>query len=198
MIDWQAWAIFAGALINAGAILGAALLATGTIRRAIDSRAGIRKAEVAEEALTLYHQALDVFASIRHPFSPAQESTVEGVIERQIDVIKTRLERNEYFFDSCRNIYPKIKAMHSESASRNFFTIFAVRNEIVAGASSLFFYDKETSDKMRSNEIYLEIIRTLYSSGSADSISQRLSDGLKELEKELLPLVRGSESGKKP
>lgn len=185
-IDWQAWATFA----NAVAIGIGILVARQEVSRIWIERSAIRKAEVAEEALSNLYEAQDVFKTLRNPFSRSPiEDLKEPVQLRVARITYSRLDTERAFFEKARAIAPKVRALFGPAAYDHYKTIFDVRNKIANAAQNYVDFAGDPPDpEMR--DILKDIRRTLYAIGDDDPISGEINNAVEAAEKLFLPILR--------
>ena len=150
-------------LINAAAVIFAALIARWGVKSWRKERVDTRRAELTEEALILMYRAFDVFDHIRSPFSFAnegasrvpQDSNETDNQKRERDSYYVPIERidnqNEFFLKVV-DIRPVFKTIFGESSAEPFDVILNIKHKIMVSASML--SHMRTRDYFRTTEDY--------------------------------------------
>jgi len=148
-VDWQAWAMFA----QAAAIFGAAWLARDTFQTWRAQQAFIRKREIAEAALTAFHEGTKAISEIRDgrtdelELSAAKSKVPEGVSDQKsqhmqhalvtLDRIKTRRAT----FDRIQGLQASVFVLFGQSTADSLIDPYKAAQEINSAANMLLNFD---------------------------------------------------------
>lgn len=120
---------------------------------------GRRKAEIAEETLSLFYETKEVFKDIRSPLTYSVEAEDRLKVEGESDKEKRRRDtffipiartiRHKEHFAKLRTLKYKFRAYFGAEAAKPFDTIFSIRHSIIVDAEMLGeedFYDPYDKD----------------------------------------------------
>lgn len=197
-IDWQAWAIFGGALINAAAIFFAAVLGTNTLREWMVKR----QIDVAIDALTLAHDAVEVFRDIRDPFrldiTPASEraamSESEWAEERKAFAKEYwgRVMTHAAFFDRLSSMIAQVRIVLGPQCYAKVLVFADVRNHLQRSLQTYIWLSAQDGLRPDEREHLIRLRRDLWQTldeEDPDPIWRQILDSKTFLEDKLGPLV---------
>lgn len=194
VIDWQAVAIFGGAVLNAVAIIGAAWWATHTARDFFSQRAAQRMGELSEQTLTLAYKSSDIFSDLRNPLSltPIEDLELKHS-DKVANELQRRIDRNNDYFKNCYDIGPSIKAYFGKDVFDNFRRILKLRSNYQSSASmyiSLLIDQTNGNFGEEERNLIKQARKDLYEYDKDDKIKQELAEIEAFLEDRLMRYIK--------
>jgi hypothetical protein len=166
---------------------------------------GKRKAELAEQALTAFYEARDVFVWVRTPAGFNGEGgsrrPADGESETQQEKRNTyfipieRLTREKQLFARLQSLRYSFAAQFGEAASEPFIAIWSVHNDIHTSASVLIQITPDDDDNSRDFAKSAEPLLNKMGWGPGprpDDIDRKIEKAIQDIETVCRPVLAGA------
>ncbi|MEX1107684.1 MAG: hypothetical protein WEC00_02115 [Dongiaceae bacterium] len=134
------WASVLVGLLEVGAIVGLGLLGRHTFKKWREEKIFSRQAELAEHALALTYQAIEVFNDVRNPWGHAGEGESRAGREAELEEVRRikdnlftpieRLNSHSEYFKKVIDLRPSFMAVFGKDKCNPLDEILKVRFEI--------------------------------------------------------------------
>jgi hypothetical protein len=201
------------AFLNAIVIGVATWVAWRSVHDWREERLDARRAEVAEQALILAHQAIAVFQRIRtiggfvgEGSSRTPEPTESPEETRRLNtafVPIERIQKEARFFEQVEEIRPRVDAVFGIGHTKSFDAFLSMRWEIIGAAQALsglrqdlpVLPEEQRKERLEEIQAFDRIVRKLPL--PEDPIEERLKSAVRDVEKFARPLLE-SRLGRSP